>query len=229
MVTMAGAGTTLTSSANPSAPGQPVTFTAIVTCAVTPTGTVTFTIDGTPGSPVTLVGGTATFTTSSLSPGSHTVTAAYSGDSNCMGAISAPLTQTVNQSGLTLTSSPNPSPPGQPVTLTATLTCPNGSPSGTVTFFDGGSPIASLPLNSKVTPPVAAFTTSTLAPGSHSITATYSGGGGCAAATSTTLTQVVGAAVYNLLLTSSLNPSVPGQPVTSPRRRVVPASRRPAS
>jgi hypothetical protein len=98
--------------------------------------------------------------------------------------------------------------------FTATLTCPNGSPSGTVTFFDGGSPIASLPLNSKVTPPVAAFTTSTLAPGSHSITTTYSGGGGCAAATSNPVTQVVGSALYTLILTSSPNPSTPGQPVS---------------
>jgi large repetitive protein len=214
-VNAAGAGTTLTSSLNPSAPGQPVTFTATVACTgFTPTGTVTFTIDVVPGSPVTLVNGTATFTTSSLSPGSHTVSAAYSGDSNCMGATSNGVTQTVNQSGLTLTSSPNPSPPGQPVTLTATVTCPNGAPSGTVTFFDNGSPIASLPLNSKAVPPIAAFTTSTLAPGSHSITTTYSDGGGCPAATSNTLTQVVGAAVYTVLLTSSQSPSTPGQPVT---------------
>jgi Bacterial Ig-like domain (group 3) len=83
-----------------------------------------------------------------------------------------------------------------------------------VTFFDNSSPIASLPLNSKTVPPVAAFTTSTLAPGSHSITATYSGGGGCAGATSNAVAQVVGAAVYGALLTSSQNPSPLGQQVT---------------
>jgi Bacterial Ig-like domain (group 3) len=98
--------------------------------------------------------------------------------------------------------------------LTATITCPNGSPSGTVTFFDNGVPIATLPLNTKTSPPMAAFTTSTLSPGSHSITATFSGGGGCPPATSDPVTQVVGAAVYGVLLTSSANPSTPGQPVT---------------
>jgi large repetitive protein len=216
-LTTPASGTTvgLSSSQNPSSPGQPVTFTASVGCpGFTATGTVTFTIDETPGSPISLTNASASFTTSSLSPGSHNVTAAYSGDANCIASTSTPLTQTVNQSGLTLTSSQNPAPPGQPVTLTATLTCPNGSPSGTVTFFDSGSPIASPPLNGKVNPPVAAFTTGTLAPGSHSIAATYSGGGACPAATSTTLTQVVGAAVYTMLLTSSQNPSTPGQPVT---------------
>jgi YVTN family beta-propeller protein len=205
----------LSSSQNPSAPGQPVTFTAIVGCpGFTATGTVTFTIDGTPGSPVTLTNGSASYTASGLSPGSHTVSATYSGDGNCIASTSTPLTQVVNQTGLTLTSSANPSPIGQPVTLAATLTCLNGSPSGTVTFLDNGTPIASLPLNTKANPPIAAFATSTLAPGSHSITATYSGGGGCAAATSNPLTQVVGAAANSVMLTSSQNPSTPGQPVT---------------
>jgi Bacterial Ig-like domain (group 3) len=205
----------LGSAQNPSLQGQSVTFTATVTCAgFTPTGTVTFTIDGTPVSPVTLSGGTATFMTSSLAVGSHTVTAAYSGAGNCGGTTSAPLTQTVNQTGMTLTSSPNPSPPGQPVTFTATLTCPIALASGAVTFLDNGSPIATPPINSKATPPIAAVTISTLPPGSHNVTATYSGGGGCAGTTSNRITQVVGAAGYGIVLTSSQNPSTPGQPVT---------------
>jgi Bacterial Ig-like domain (group 3) len=214
-VNAAGTTTTLASAPNPSISGQAVTFTSSVTCTgFTPTGTVTFTIDGSPGSPVTLVNGTSTFTTSTLTAGTHSVSASYSGDTNCAASTSSTLTQTVSQTGMTLMSSPNPSTPGQPVTFTATLTCPIALPSGTVTFFDNGSPTASLPLNIKAAPPVATFTTSTLAPGSHSITATYSGGGGCAAATSNIVTQVVGAAVYGVLLTSSANPSTPGQPVT---------------
>ena len=77
----------MSSSANPSTVGQPVTFTAVVTAPSyqgTPTGTVTFTIDGQAQTPVTLalVGGSdqAQFTTSTLAAGSHTVSAAYSGD-----------------------------------------------------------------------------------------------------------------------------------------------------
>ncbi|HZY73485.1 MAG TPA: protease pro-enzyme activation domain-containing protein [Edaphobacter sp.] len=54
-----------------------------------PTGTVQFLVDNKPsGSPVTLSGGTATFTlnTSALSSGGHTVTAAYSGDTTYAGS-----------------------------------------------------------------------------------------------------------------------------------------------
>jgi large repetitive protein len=217
VVSSVAAGTTLASAPNPSVPGQPVTFTATVICTgFTPTGSVTFAIDGAPGTPVALSGGTATFTTSSLSAGSHMVTASYTGDTNCAASTSTPLTQTVNQAGpgMTLTSSPSPSTPGQPVSFTATPPCLGALPTGSIMFFDGGSLIATMPLNSKATPPMVAFTTSSLAPGSHSITATYSGGGGCAAATSNTLTQIVGAAGYSLMLTSSRNPSMPGQPVT---------------
>jgi CSLREA domain-containing protein len=77
--------TGVVSSANPSAFGQSVTFTATVssTAAGTPTGTVQFEIDGTNvGGPVSLVGGVATFTTSSLGVGSHVVKVTYGGDSN---------------------------------------------------------------------------------------------------------------------------------------------------
>ena len=71
------------SSLNPSAYGQAVSFTATVT-GVSPTGTVQFNIDGGAfGLPVTLASGTATSgTISTLTAGTHTVTAVYSGDTN---------------------------------------------------------------------------------------------------------------------------------------------------
>jgi uncharacterized repeat protein (TIGR01451 family) len=75
--------TAVGSSLNPSPLGQSVTFTATVTSAGgTPTGTVQFK-DGVNnlGTPVTLNGsGQATFTTSSLTAGTHTISAVYSGD-----------------------------------------------------------------------------------------------------------------------------------------------------
>jgi hypothetical protein len=60
---------------------------------------VTFTIDGVMGVPTKLIGGVASLTTSSLTPGSHSVTAAYSGDGNCGPATSAILTQVVSGTG----------------------------------------------------------------------------------------------------------------------------------
>lgn len=80
----------VSSSQNPIVTGIPVTFTATVSVtapgAGTPTGTVTFK-DGTATlgtGTVSTTGGitTATFSTSTLSEGSHSITAAYEGDTN---------------------------------------------------------------------------------------------------------------------------------------------------
>lgn len=74
---------TIASSANPSLFGQTVTFTVIVTSnAGTPTGNLTFVVDGTLQSPVALTDGQATFSTSSLAVGNHTISANYSGDAS---------------------------------------------------------------------------------------------------------------------------------------------------
>jgi hypothetical protein len=78
--------TALSSSLNPSDLGQNVTFTATVTStAGALTGTAQFKIDGTnSGSPVTLNGsGVATLSISTLTAGTHTIAADYSGDVNC--------------------------------------------------------------------------------------------------------------------------------------------------
>jgi Bacterial Ig-like domain (group 3)/FG-GAP-like repeat len=86
---------TLTSSPNPSAQGQAVTFTAKISSpTVTPTGPVTFTAGKTVLGTGQLSGGKATLTISSLSVGSTTVTATYYGNSN-IGKSSASVTQTV--------------------------------------------------------------------------------------------------------------------------------------
>src|SRR6185437_5384809 len=119
--------TTVTSSLNPSAYAQSVTFTATVAPTVgtaLPTGTVQFSVDGTNvGGPVTLNGsGAATFTSSTLTVGTHAVKAVYAPDSTNFTASSATaLSQVVNkatlgQNGLaniTLASSLNPSNVGQ--------------------------------------------------------------------------------------------------------------------
>jgi hypothetical protein len=98
-VALATTTTTVTSSLNPSPYGQSVTFTAKVTStAGTPAGTVTF-MDGskTLGSAPLNATGQATFTTSALSSGSHSITAVYGGNSNFNGSSSAVLTQTVKR------------------------------------------------------------------------------------------------------------------------------------
>ena len=73
--------TTVATSASSPVFGQAVTFTATVSGPGTPAGTVQF-YDGSAalGQPVTLNSGVASLTTSSLSAGSHSIAAVYSGD-----------------------------------------------------------------------------------------------------------------------------------------------------
>ena len=89
--------TTLASSQNPSSFGQSVTFTATVTGGGVPTGAVTFKDGATVlGTGSLNAGAQATFAIASLSIGTHSITAAYSGDVINLASTSAALAQAVN-------------------------------------------------------------------------------------------------------------------------------------
>ncbi len=96
-VSQASSATAITSSANPSFAGQSVTMTASVTgTGPTPTGNVIFTSGSTTLGTVALNGGTAAYTTTSLtSPGTQTITATYSGDANTQ-ASSGTINQVID-------------------------------------------------------------------------------------------------------------------------------------
>jgi uncharacterized repeat protein (TIGR03803 family) len=89
--------TTVVSSQNPSSLGQSVTFTANITPQFGGkiTGTVTFYDGTTTLNTVAISGGTAKFSTSTLTSGKHSITATYNGSTN-FDSSSASLTQTVN-------------------------------------------------------------------------------------------------------------------------------------
>lgn len=179
VATVSATTTALTSSVNPSAFGGAVTFTATVTSGGSPVtgGTVSFADGATPlasNVPVD-ANGMVTFTTSTLSVGTHGITATYSGT-----AAFATSDDSVDQvvglasTSTSLTSSLNPSLVGGAVTFTATVTA-GGSPvaGGTVSFTDAGSTLgAPVALDANGT---ATLTTSALTAGTHPITATYSG------------------------------------------------------
>src|SRR5439155_6601256 len=102
------------------------------------------------------------------------------------------------------------------VTFTATV-APGGAgtPTGTVSFFDGGASIGQgmLTIMSGVT--TATFGTSSLAVGSHPITASYLGDGSFASSSGSLASgQVVNKAGTTLAVNSSVNPSISGQAVT---------------
>jgi len=217
-------GTTTTvvgTSGTPSAYGSSVTFTATVAEVFgsgTPTGTVTF-IDGvtTLGSGTLNGGGVATFLTTTLTLGSHSISAVYNGDANLTGSPSSSISQVVNQATTTtaLASSPNPSLLGHSVTFTATVSPQSsGVPTGSVTLFDTTTRtiIGSGTLNGSG---VATVLVSSLAVGSHDITATYSADTNFQASTSAVLTQVVNSLpVPTVTLTSHPNPAAFKQTVT---------------
>ena len=84
----------------------------------------------------------ATFSTSSLSVGSHSITAAYTGDTHLKTSTSSVHRETIQQALTTtsVSSSLNPAAVDQAVTFTATGHATNsgtGVPTGTVNFKDG--------------------------------------------------------------------------------------------
>jgi Bacterial Ig-like domain (group 3) len=98
--------TSVFSSVNPSTAGQAVTFTATISVSSpgsgTPTGTVSFYDGSSSIGTGSVSGGVATFTTSSLSMGTHSIKAVYSGDTNFKTSTSTALTQVVNSSAPTV-------------------------------------------------------------------------------------------------------------------------------
>jgi hypothetical protein len=205
----------VTSSNNPSGRGAAVIFTATVTTSATPnpTGLATFQ-DGTSVLGTgTLSGGTATFTTSGLGTGAHSITAVYAGDANYTASTSPILVETVNKaaSSTSVASSNNPSNLGTAVILTASVTSSAaGTPTGTITFQDGSSTLGTGTLSSGA----ATITTSGLAAGVHSITAVYGGDANFTGGTSPVLTQTVNKLASSISIASSNNPSIFGTSVT---------------
>jgi hypothetical protein len=200
--------------------GEAATFTARVLAEApgggTPAGSVTFYDGSTPLGSATLAMGMATFSTTKLVAGQHTIEAVYRGNGNFATSTAAALTQVVRQDGTTTTviSSKDPSASGQSITVTATVEAEapgGGTPTGTVTFYDGSTSLASAVLKSSGR---ATFATKALAAGSHAITAVYDGDKNFTASHSTALTQAVQQDGATVTLASSKASSVSGEAVT---------------
>ncbi len=172
--------TTVGSSSNPADLGQTVRFTAIVKSAApgsgAPTGNAIFTADGIDRAPSPLANGQATLSLSTLSVGTHTISARYEGTTKFASSTSKPLTQTIRRATTTTTvvSSANPADVGQTVRFTATVqsVAPgSGTPSGNAIFTVDGVDRAPSPLANGQ----AALSLSTLSTGNHTISARYEG------------------------------------------------------
>jgi hypothetical protein len=160
--------------------GSRVSLTALVSPpADSPvaTGTVEFKSGSAPIGTVTLNGtGQATLTTTGLGLGTHSITAAYSGNSLDGPSISNAVTETTTAASATtttLSALPTATSFGTAVLFTATVKPVSGpAPQGKVTFKNGATVLGTsqLDANGKATLSVA-----TLAPGNHGITAAYAG------------------------------------------------------
>src|SRR5581483_1011416 len=115
-------------------------------------------------------------------------------------------TLTITQAGTTttLTASGSTVNPGSSVTLTATVaSATTGTPTGTVTFYDGSAALGTGTLAVGAGGDVATLSTSALLSGSHTITAVYSGDVNFAASSTT---SSIGISVAPLGLTIAANP-----------------------
>ena len=192
--------TTLSAGATSTTFGQPTTFSATVTGGTSPfLGTpVIFTSDGQQVASGN-VDSTGHATASAiLIGGAHTMFAEFVGDSFHDLSSSAPLAVTINPAPTTtvVTSGTNPSVFLQGDTFTINLASPAQAAipgllpgAGNIIVFDGPTAIAVLPPLAPGTQE--SFVAQSLSPGSHSITAQYSGNASFATSTSAPLVQVV--------------------------------------
>ena len=179
--------------------GNTVVYKAVVVgtqqTTPVPTGTVTFSATNT--TPEIVLGtatldGTGAATLSATAPtvGTYTVVATYGADAVYDFSTSSSATLTVNttiSTTTTLTESPASARSGATVTLMATVAGAGGTPTGTVTFFDGTTALSTTALTSGS----ATYTTTSLSAASHTITARYSGNNTFAASNSSQQTVIV--------------------------------------
>jgi streptogramin lyase len=152
----------------------------------------------------TVNAGVASLSISSLSVGTHTITASYVGSgSTYAGSTSTalPITVTTIATTTSLAVSAASAPVGTAVNLTATVS--PAAAAGTVTFYDGSTALGTGTLASGV----ATFSSSSLALGAHSITAVYGGGtpyaGSSSAATAVTMTKIATGTVLSASATTT--------------------------
>jgi hypothetical protein len=172
----------LSVSPEPSTGGQPFTITLAVTApngGAVPTGSVTFSIDGTFVGEASISNGAASFTTgNTLIPVPHTVVASYNGDSrygsrnfSVLHTVSPPiyattcnLSTSAGSRGTLLVS--------HTIRLVAKVTSSVAVPPGVVTFLDGPNSLGSAVTDSNG---IAQLDTALLSIGAHSLSAKFQG------------------------------------------------------
>jgi hypothetical protein len=177
--------------------GGSLTLTATVTDpSGVPSGSVSFSDGNTVIGTVNLnAAGAASFTTTSLGAGAHSITAHYAGNGNVLASTSTATSVLVNPvatligTALTLTAVNGTLVSGQPDSFTFSVSSAGSIPTGTVTLFDNGNVVGTYPLAADGTADitVSASSSSVMA----SFTANYSGDASHAASTSGPVAQAI--------------------------------------
>jgi sugar lactone lactonase YvrE len=222
---------------NPFSPASPVygqTVTANATVsgpAITPAGTVVFTVDGSTTS-ATLTNGIASIALKGLSAGLHSVSAAYTSSNGFSSASTSPATLTVSKALLTVTANNASMAVGTAVpALTAsysgfvpgdTVAVLSGSPSLTTTATIS-SPVGTYPITITQGTLAAANYTFTFVNGTLSVvqvpavelitTATLTGSAGAGYTATVTVTNNGAASASNVLLNSATLGAATGSPL----------------
>ena len=168
------------------APASPVTY-GVSPITLTATGgasgnAVLFSVVSGPGS---ISGSTLTVT----GAGTIVVAANQAASTNYSAAAQVTASIVVNPAtaSVNIVASANPVLSTNPITWTATVAATSGSPTGNVSFFDGATLLGTVALAQGT----ASYTTSSLAIGTHSITAVYAGDANFASSTSSALAESV--------------------------------------
>jgi len=220
--------TTIAVSVTPAGPeaGAAVILSATVTPVSgsgTPTGTVMFSLDGGTSVSVNLSAGTATLNVTIGSGGTHTLTAAYSGDATfgaSSGSTSFSVTPPAGAAGSTTTVTANPTTVFQygSLTLTAKVQPANNSAviSGNVTFSNGSTVIGTATITPDLTGVgVATLTVNAVSRagfivGANTVTASYGGDANFASSTGTTTVTVTSPSIGMTVANMTISSSTPG-------------------
>lgn len=216
---------TLTVSSTTPSVGGTVTATATITSSqlTPPSGSVTFTLDNNTAGIATLSGASPTFTAvqtiTIATGGTHSIGASYSGDANYASATASPVSVSTGKGATvtTLTATPTTLTAGTNETLTAGIapaaaTSGTNTITGTVTFYDGVTPLGTavtVASNQAVLTGVSLSATV-----SHSLTAVYLGDTNWLASTSTPLVLSTAGAAASVALTVSNPVALAGTVVT---------------
>lgn len=185
--------------------GQVVTLTATVTPASnagTPSGTVTFTVNGKAQTPQPYGNGTVTLT---LNPavGTYAISVAYSGDGNyASSSASTNFTVALAPTTTALTVAPQSSNGTVSLVFTATVNSSTATgETGTVSFYAGTQLLGTVNLSGSRT---ATYTTATLSFATNTFTASYSGNANFASSTSSAQTPASDFAIAASITTASI-------------------------